>query len=135
MIYGQGMGEQVALITDGRFSGATRGMCVGYVSPEAAAGGPMALIRDGDRVRIDGAARRLDCLVDVAELERRRAAWSRARAACRSPARWKNTPPRSGQRTSAPSPIAAIYSGHSKSRNTAEQLRRSFRGRAAGASP
>jgi dihydroxy-acid dehydratase len=75
LIYGQGMGERVALITDGRFSGATRGMCVGYVSPEAAAGGPIALIRDGDRVRIDGAARRLDCLVDAVELERRRAAW------------------------------------------------------------
>jgi dihydroxy-acid dehydratase len=75
MIYGQGMGERVALITDGRFSGATRGMCVGYISPEAAAGGPIALIRDGDRVRVDGFARRLDCLVDVAELERRRAAW------------------------------------------------------------
>ncbi len=75
VIYGQGMGERVALITDGRFSGATRGMCVGYVSPEAAAGGPIALIRDGDRIRIDGAARRLDCLVDAAELERRRASW------------------------------------------------------------
>jgi dihydroxy-acid dehydratase len=75
LIYGQGMGEKVALITDGRFSGATRGMCIGYVCPEAAAGGPIALIRDGDRVRIDGTARRLDCLLDAAELERRRAAW------------------------------------------------------------
>ena len=75
VIYGQDMGERVALITDGRFSGATRGMCVGYVSPEAAAGGPIALLRDGDRVRIDTVARRLDCLVDAAELECRRAAW------------------------------------------------------------
>jgi len=75
VIYGQGMGERVALITDGRFSGATRGMCVGYVSPEAAVGGPIALLRDGDRVRIDGVARRLDCLVDAAELARRKAAW------------------------------------------------------------
>ncbi len=75
LIYGQGMGERVALITDGRFSGATRGLCVGYVSPEAATGGPIALIRDGDRVRVDGLARRLDCLVDAVELERRRAAW------------------------------------------------------------
>jgi dihydroxy-acid dehydratase len=75
VIYGQGMGERVALITDGRFSGATRGMCVGYVSPEAAAGGPIALLRDGDRVRIDTVGRRLDCLVDAAELKRRRAAW------------------------------------------------------------
>jgi dihydroxy-acid dehydratase len=75
LVYGQGMGEKVALITDGRFSGATRGMCVGYISPEAAAGGPIALLRDGDRVRVDGAARRLECVVDAAELERRRAAW------------------------------------------------------------
>jgi len=50
-------------------------MCVGYISPEAAAGGPIALLRDGDRVRVDGAARRLECVVDAAELERRRAAW------------------------------------------------------------
>ena len=69
------MGEQVALITDGRFSGATRGLCVGYLSPEAAAGGPIALLRDGDRVRIDAAARRLDVLLEDAELARRRAAW------------------------------------------------------------
>jgi dihydroxy-acid dehydratase len=75
VIYGQGMGERVALITDGRFSGATRGMCVGYVSPESAAGGPIALLRDGDRVRVDCVARKLDCLVDARELERRRATW------------------------------------------------------------
>ena len=55
LIYGQGMGEKVALLTDGRFSGATRGMMVGYVSPEAAAGGPLALLKDGDPVRIDAA--------------------------------------------------------------------------------
>jgi dihydroxy-acid dehydratase len=75
LIYGQGMGERVALVTDGRFSGATRGMCVGYVSPEAAAGGPIGLLRDGDCVRIDAVARRLDCLVDETELARRRTAW------------------------------------------------------------
>jgi len=62
LIYGQGMGEKVALLTDGRFSGATRGMMVGYVSPEAAAGGPLALLRDGDRIRIDAAAGRLETL-------------------------------------------------------------------------
>ena len=50
-------------------------MCIGYVSPEAAAGGPIALIRDGDRVRIDCVARRLDCLIDAAEFDRRRTAW------------------------------------------------------------
>ena len=55
LIYGQGMGEKVALLTDGRFSGATRGMMIGYVSPEAAAGGPLALLKDGDPVRIDAA--------------------------------------------------------------------------------
>jgi len=75
LIHGQGMGERVALVTDGRFSGATRGMCVGYLSPEAAAGGPIALIRNGDRVRIDVAARRLDVLLDDSEIARRAAAW------------------------------------------------------------
>ena len=68
LIYGQGMGEKVALITDGRFSGATRGMCIGYVSPEAFIGGPLALVRDGDRIRIDAGARRMDLLIDDSEL-------------------------------------------------------------------
>jgi dihydroxy-acid dehydratase len=76
LIYGQGMGEKVALITDGRFSGATRGMCVGYVSPEAFIGGPLALVREGDRIRIDAAARRMDVLLDTEELARRRKAWT-----------------------------------------------------------
>jgi dihydroxy-acid dehydratase len=75
LIYGQQMGEKVALLTDGRFSGATRGICVGHIAPEAAIGGPLALIKDGDRVRIDADARRLDVLVDENELARRRAAW------------------------------------------------------------
>ena len=74
LVYGQGMGEKVALITDGRFSGATRGMMIGYVGPEAALGGPIALVRDGDRIRIDGHARTLEWLVDAAEIARRRAA-------------------------------------------------------------
>jgi dihydroxy-acid dehydratase len=76
LIYGQGMGEKVALITDGRFSGATRGMCIGYVSPEAVVGGPIALIKTGDVIRIDAAARRMDILLDNAELDRRRKAWT-----------------------------------------------------------
>jgi dihydroxy-acid dehydratase len=76
VIYGQGMGEKVALVTDGRFSGATRGLCVGYLSPEAAIGGPIALLRDGDRVRIDAQLRTIDAFVDPAELTRRRAAWT-----------------------------------------------------------
>jgi dihydroxy-acid dehydratase len=75
LIYGQGMGEKVALITDGRFSGATRGMCIGYVSPEAYIGGPLALVRNGDRIKIDAAARRMDLLTDERELAERRAAW------------------------------------------------------------
>jgi dihydroxy-acid dehydratase len=76
LIYGQGMGEKVALITDGRFSGATRGMCIGYISPEAFIGGPLALVRDGDPIRIDAAARRMDVLLDETELARRRQAWT-----------------------------------------------------------
>jgi dihydroxy-acid dehydratase len=75
LIYGQGMGEKVALITDGRFSGATRGMCIGYVSPESFVGGPLALVRDGDRIRIDAATRRMDLLVDETELASRHQAW------------------------------------------------------------
>jgi dihydroxy-acid dehydratase len=75
LIYGQGMGEKVALITDGRFSGATRGMCIGYVSPESFVGGPLALVRNGDRIRIDAGARRMDLLVNDHELAERRKAW------------------------------------------------------------
>jgi dihydroxy-acid dehydratase len=75
LIYGQGMGEKVALITDGRFSGATRGMCIGYVSPEAFIGGPLSLVREGDRIRIDAPARRMDLLIDDAEFAARKAAW------------------------------------------------------------
>ena len=75
-LYGQGMGEKVALITDGRFSGATRGFCIGHVGPEAADGGPIALIADGDTIAIDAEAGSIDLHVDQDELERRRAAWS-----------------------------------------------------------
>jgi dihydroxy-acid dehydratase len=76
LIYGQQMGEQVALVTDGRFSGATHGICVGYVAPEAAIGGPLALVRDGDMIGVDAAAGVLDLDVGAGELARRRAAWS-----------------------------------------------------------
>jgi dihydroxy-acid dehydratase len=72
LLYGQGMGEKVALVTDGRFSGATRGMMVGYVGPEAAVGGPIALARDGDRVRIDCARCTIDLLIGDAEFAKRR---------------------------------------------------------------
>jgi dihydroxy-acid dehydratase len=67
------MGEKVALLTDGRFSGATRGMMIGYVSPEAAAGGPLALVRNGDRIRIDASSAMLTLMVPKAELARRKA--------------------------------------------------------------
>jgi dihydroxy-acid dehydratase len=75
LIYGQGMGEKVALVTDGRFSGATRGMCIGYVSPEAFVGGPLALVRNGDRIKVDAGMRRMDLLVDDRELAERRKTW------------------------------------------------------------
>ncbi len=74
-IYGQGMGDQVALITDGRFSGATRGLCIGHVGPEAAVGGPIGLLRDGDIIAIDAEAGTLDVKLSTEELDARRAAW------------------------------------------------------------
>ena len=74
-IMGMGLGASVALITDGRFSGGTRGACIGHVSPEAAAGGPIGLLRDGDLVTLDIPARRLDVALSDAELARRRGEW------------------------------------------------------------
>ena len=74
-LYGQGMGEAVALITDGRFSGGTRGFCIGHVGPEAAEGGPIGLLRDGDTIVIDAGKGTLDVELSDAELARRRAAW------------------------------------------------------------
>lgn len=74
-LYGQGMGEKVALITDGRFSGATRGFCIGHVGPEAAVGGPIALVEDGDMIRIDAVAGTIDLDVPEDVLAARRARW------------------------------------------------------------
>ena len=74
-IKGAGLGKDVLLLTDGRFSGGTTGLCVGHVAPEATDGGPIALVQDGDAVRLDLGARTLDLLVDAAELEVRRAGW------------------------------------------------------------
>src|SRR5687767_11813166 len=74
-IVGQGLGGSVALLTDGRFSGATRGLMAGHVAPEAVKGGPIALLRTGDVVTFDVARRRLDVQVPAAEWRRRRAAW------------------------------------------------------------
>ena len=74
-LYGQQMGGEVALITDGRFSGGTRGFCIGHVGPEAADGGPIALVEDGDIIAIDAVAGTIDLHVAAEELARRRAAW------------------------------------------------------------
>jgi dihydroxy-acid dehydratase len=74
-IAGMGLSDSVALVTDGRFSGGTRGPCVGHVSPEAAGGGPIALVRNGDRIRVDISRRRLDLLVSKTELAKRRKKW------------------------------------------------------------
>lgn len=76
-VAGMGLDKEVALITDGRFSGATRGASIGHISPEAAEGGPLALVEDGDIIQIDIPGRRLDLLVDETELERRRQSWKR----------------------------------------------------------
>jgi dihydroxy-acid dehydratase len=76
-VAGSGLGDQIAIVTDGRFSGGTRNLSIGHVSPEAAEGGPIALVRDGDLIQIDLPARKLDLLVDEAELAKRKAAWRR----------------------------------------------------------
>jgi dihydroxy-acid dehydratase len=74
-IKGAGLGKDVLLLTDGRFSGGTTGLCIGHVAPEAVDGGPVAFVRDGDRIRVDIPARTIDLLVDDQELARRREGW------------------------------------------------------------
>mgnify|MGYP002419428440 FL=1 len=76
LLYGMGLGSSTALITDGRFSGTNNGCFVGHISPEAADGGPIALVEDGDLICIDVEQGRLDLLVSPEELERRRKAWT-----------------------------------------------------------
>ena len=88
-IYGQGLGEKVALITDGRFSGATRGLCVGHVGPEAEVGGPIALIEDGDVIEIDAARRTLSIRLDPEVMAARRGRWQPRRHAFQSGALWR----------------------------------------------
>ncbi len=78
-IVGMGLGDKVALITDGRFSGGTAGACIGHVSPEAAEGGPIGILRDGDRIRIDFPNRRMDIGVPEVELDERRRTWTTQR--------------------------------------------------------
>ncbi|MGA3399937.1 MAG: dihydroxy-acid dehydratase [Acetobacteraceae bacterium] len=88
-IYGQGMGADVALITDGRFSGATHGFCIGHVGPEAAVGGPIALLKNGDKIVIDAEKGSIDMVVPEAELAARRAAWQPRKTDYQSGAIWK----------------------------------------------
>jgi dihydroxy-acid dehydratase len=88
-IYGQGLGEKVALITDGRFSGATRGFCIGHVGPEAAVGGPIALLREGDTIVIDAAKGTLDVKLSKTELDKRRRAWKPRQHDFQSGTLWK----------------------------------------------
>ena len=88
-LYGQGMGEKVALITDGRFSGATRGFCVGHVGPEAAVGGPIALVRNGDIITLDAIKGTLEVNVSEAEFAERRKSWAPRDSEFGSGAIWK----------------------------------------------
>ncbi|TAL32119.1 dihydroxy-acid dehydratase [Phenylobacterium sp.] len=87
-LYGQGV-ENIALITDGRFSGATRGLCVGHVGPEAQAGGPIGLVKDGDIISIDAETGSIELEVDAAELERRKADWKPRKTNYQTGAIWK----------------------------------------------
>jgi len=88
-LYGQGAGDKVALITDGRFSGGTRGFCIGHIGPEAAVGGPIALLRDGDVIAIDAEAGTIDVELSEAELDDRRKAWKPRKHDFQSGALWK----------------------------------------------
>ncbi len=88
-LYGQGMGDKVALITDGRFSGATRGFCIGHVSPEAAVGGPIGLLRDGDIIVLDAEKGIMEVELSDEELERRRKEWKPRESDFGSGALWK----------------------------------------------
>jgi dihydroxy-acid dehydratase len=88
-LYGQGVGEKVALLTDGRFSGATHGFCIGHVGPEAAAGGPIGLLRDGDMITIDAEAGTLDVALGESELAERRRVWTPRRNDHQSGCLWR----------------------------------------------
>src|SRR5579885_1579352 len=90
-LYGQGQGEKVALITDGRFSGATRGFCIGHVGPEAAVGGPIGLIRDGDIIEIDAEKGTLDVKLSPEELAKRKSQWKPRENGYASGYLWKYT--------------------------------------------
>ena len=119
-LYGQGMGGKVALITDGRFSGATRGFCIGHVGPEAAVGGPIALLRDGDIIEIDAENGTLDVKLSAAELDKRTQGLEAARGrfrlrlsleirpAGRACAAWRRHPSGRGRRDSRAMRISSV---------------------------
>src|SRR5260370_6064075 len=88
-LYGQGMGSKVALVTDGRFSGATRGFCIGHVGPEAAVGGPIALVRNGDIIAIDAVKGTIELRVSDEELAERKKSWTPRSSEFGSGALWK----------------------------------------------
>jgi dihydroxy-acid dehydratase len=88
-LVGQGMGEKVALITDGRFSGASHGFCIGHVGPEAAVGGPIGMLKDGDTITIDAVKGTIDVALSDAELAERRKAWTPRRHDFQSGTLWK----------------------------------------------
>jgi len=88
-LYGQGQGDKVALITDGRFSGATRGFCVGHVGPEAAVGGPIALIKDGDIIELDADKGTIDVRLSAEELSQRKTQWKARESEFGSGYLWK----------------------------------------------
>ena len=90
-LYGQGMGDKVALITDGRFSGATRGFCIGHVGPEAQDGGPIGLLNDGDIITIDAEAGTIDVDLSEDELADRRAKWKPRETMYATGTLWKYT--------------------------------------------
>ena len=88
-LYGQGLGEDVVLITGGRFFGGSRGFCIGHVTPEAHLGGPIALVEEGDRVIIDARKGEIELRIDEAEMSRRRSKWRPRRSDFQSGAIWR----------------------------------------------
>ena len=111
-IYGQGRGDKVALITDGRFSGATRGFCIGHVGPEAAVGGPIGLLCDGDQVIINASTGTLDVGVSEEELARRRAAWTSRPTFYGAGALWKYAQTVGSAETGAVTHPGAVAEAH-----------------------
>jgi dihydroxy-acid dehydratase len=88
-LYGQGVGDKVALITDGRFSGGTRGFCIGHVGPEAALGGPIGLLKDGDIITIDATRSTIEAAISEAEFAERRKTWAPRKTDYNTGALWK----------------------------------------------